>query len=112
MAIEQPSALRETKRVNVLEQIKKLDEQRASLLANAKKEALDKAQAAIAELNSLGFSYTLQESVKGKKATRNTDPAKKHCPICDMDGHDGRVHRSQDPKKKFTAKELQEKGLA
>jgi hypothetical protein len=100
--------------MSVLEQIKKLDEQRAKLLSDAKTEALAKAEAAIEELNSLGFSYSLTAGTgtKKKTGTRNTDPAKKHCDICDINGHDGRAHRSQgDKKKKFTAAELKELGL-
>lgn len=101
--------------MSVLDQLKKLDEQRAQLLAGAKDEALKKAEAAIADLTALGFAYSLTEggSTKKKTGTRNTDPAKKHCDICDMNGHDGRAHRSQgDKKKKFTAAELKELGLS
>lgn len=45
--------------MSVLDQIRKLDEQKAQLLETAKKEALKKAEAAIAELNELGFNYRL-----------------------------------------------------
>ena len=45
----------------VLEKLKALDEQRAQLLDDAKKEALDNAEKAVAELNELGFHYTLTE---------------------------------------------------
>jgi hypothetical protein len=100
--------------MSVLDQIKKLDEQREKLLADAKEEALTKAKAAIADLNSLGFGYKLVQGDGGRaKTTRNTNPANKHCNICDMDGHDGRAHRSQGKnKKKFTAAELKELGLS
>lgn len=104
----------EVKKVSVLDQLKKLDEQREKLLSDAKEEALTKAKAAIAELNELGFAYKLTQGdgAVRAKGTRNTDPAKKHCPICDMNGHDGRAHRAQgDKKKKFTAAELKELGL-
>ena len=43
----------------VLEQIKKLDEQKAALLSQAKQEALEAATKAIASLNELGFNYRL-----------------------------------------------------
>ena len=39
---------------NVLEKLKALDAQRAQLLDDAKKEALDNAEKAVAELNELG----------------------------------------------------------
>ena len=48
--------------MSVLEKLKALDAQRAKLLEGAKKEALDNAEKAVAELNELGFHYTLNES--------------------------------------------------
>ena len=45
----------------VLEKLKALDAQRATLLEDAKKEALDNAEKAVAELNELGFDYTVDE---------------------------------------------------
>jgi hypothetical protein len=44
-----------------LEKLKALDAQRATLLEDAKKEALKNAEKAVAELNELGFHYTLTE---------------------------------------------------
>jgi hypothetical protein len=40
---------------SILEKLKALDAQRAQLLEGAKKEALDNAERAVAELNELGF---------------------------------------------------------
>ena len=104
-------------KLKVLDQLRKLDEQRTALLDSAKREALEKANGAIAELKSLGFNYRLVESGRessgGRKRIRNTDPSKRHCPICDVDGHDGRAHRGQGKtKKKFTAAEVKELDLA
>jgi hypothetical protein len=45
--------------MSVLEKLKALDAQRAQLLEGAKQEALDQAEKAVAELNELGFHYTL-----------------------------------------------------
>lgn len=45
--------------MSVLDQIKKLDEQKAALLSQAKQEALEAAHAAIKSLNELGFNYSL-----------------------------------------------------
>jgi hypothetical protein len=102
--------------LSILDQIKKLDEQKAQLLESAKTEALAKAEAAVKELTELGFSYRLTEGekeTKRKTRSRNTDPNKKYCKICDMKGHDGRAHRNQDDKKKkFTAAELKDLELA
>jgi hypothetical protein len=111
---------------SVLEKLKALDAQRATLLEGAKKEALDNAEKAVAELNELGFHYTLSEGA----STTSTSPSKPRkastskatkrvpkdvpCPICHFKTsphHDGRMHRSQKTKKPFTVEELMEKGL-
>jgi hypothetical protein len=110
---------------SVLEKLKALDAQRATLLEDAKKEALDKAEKAVAELNELGFHYSVTEgaspSFSETKAPRKaSSQAPKRqardvpCPICHfktMPHHDGRMHRSQKSKKPFTVEELMEKGL-
>ena len=107
----------------VLEKLKALDAQRAQLLEGAKKEALDNAEKAVAELNELGFHYTLTEgaSTSTARAPRKaaSDAPKRRardlpCPICKFKTtphHDGRMHRSQKPKKPFNVEELMEKGL-
>jgi hypothetical protein len=109
---------------SVLEKLKALDAQRAQLLDDAKKEALDNAERAVAELNELGFHYTLTEgaSTSTPRAPRKAaSQAPKRqardlpCPICHfktMPHHDGRMHRSQKSKKPFTVEELMEKHLA
>ena len=53
----------------VLEKLKALDAQRAQLLDDAKKEALDNAEKAVAELNELGFHYTLTEGASSHPPT-------------------------------------------
>ena len=111
----------------VLEKLKALDAQRAQLLDDAKKEALENAEKAVAELNELGFHYTLTEGVSTttstprapRKAPSKTQSPKRQardlpCPICQFKTsprHDGRMHRSQKSKKPFTVEELMEKGL-
>ena len=110
----------------VLEKLKALDAQRATLLEDAKKEALDNAEKAVAELNELGFHYTLTEGASTsstprapRKASSKTEAPKRQardvpCPICHFKttpNHDGRMHRSQKTKKPFTVEELMEKGL-
>ena len=108
--------------MSVLEKLKALDAQRAQLLEGARKEALDKAEKAVAELNELGFNYSLVESASTARSPRKagTQASKRQardlpCPICDFKTtphHDGRMHRSQKTKKPFTVEELMEKGLA
>jgi hypothetical protein len=109
----------------VLEKLKALDAQRAQLLDGAKKEALDNAERAVAELNELGFQYTLTEGATStsrapRKASSKTQAPERQkkdvpCPICHFKTaphHDGRLHRSQKTKKPFTVEELMEKHLA
>jgi hypothetical protein len=109
----------------VLEKLKALDAQRAQLLEDAKKEALDNAEKAVAALNELGFHYTLTEGASVSASPRAPRKAAAQaskrqardvpCPICHfktMPHHDGRMHRSQKTKKPFTVKELMEKGLS
>jgi hypothetical protein len=110
---------------SVLEKLKVLDAQRAQLLEGAKKEALDNAERAVAELNELGFHYILAEgasvSTSPTRAPRKASQAPKRqardlpCPICEFKTtphHDGRMHRPQKTKKPFTVEELMEKHLA
>jgi hypothetical protein len=109
-----------------LEKLKALDEQRAQLLEGAKKEALDNAERAVADLNELGFHYSLVEgasSTSPARAPRKTSsqaqaPKRQArdlpCPICHFKTtphHDGRMHRSQKTKKPFTVEELMERQL-
>ena len=58
--------------MSVLDKLKALDEERAKLLEDAKKEALEAAHRAIADLNALGFDFRLVEGsrhIDSKKAT-------------------------------------------
>jgi hypothetical protein len=110
----------------VLEKLKALDAQRAQLLEGAKKEALDTAEKAVAELNELGFHYSLLEGATSTalpaRAPRKaaTQAPKRQardfpCPVCHFKTtphHDGRMHRSQKSKKPFTFEELMERHLA
>jgi|SRR5271166_3308105 len=111
--------------MSVLEKIKALDEERAKLLEDAKKEALEAAHKAIADLNELGFNYRLVEgpstsTARGsRKEHSKTEAVKRQardipCPICEYKTephHDGRAHRAQEPKRPFTEEELAERGL-
>jgi hypothetical protein len=109
----------------VLEKLKALDVQRAQLLEGAKKEALDNAEKAVAELNELGFHYTLTEGASAastqrapRKATSQVPKRQARdvpCIICHFKTephHDGRMHRSQKSKHPFTVEELMERHLA
>lgn len=61
---------------SVLDQIRKLDEQKASLLSQAKQEAIAKAQEGIKALAELGFNYRLvqgdHDSAPRSTGTRRT----------------------------------------
>jgi hypothetical protein len=114
--------------MSVLEKLKALDAQRAQLLEDAKKEALENAEKAVAELNELGFHYTLTEGASvstsaprtPRKASSRAQAPKRQardvpCPICHFKTaphHDGRMHRSQKSKKPFSVEELMERGLS
>lgn len=56
--------------MSVLDEIRKLDEQKAKLLSQAKKEALAKAEAAVKELNELGYQYEIVERGKSSSTRR------------------------------------------
>jgi hypothetical protein len=110
--------------MSVLDKLKALDAERVKLLEGAKKEALEAAHKAIADLNALGFDFRLtegpstarrppRERSEGQAPTRQVRDLP--CPICEFKTephHDGRAHRSQEPKRAFTEEELSEKGLA
>jgi hypothetical protein len=110
---------------SVLEKLKALDDQRAQLLEGAKKEALDNAERAVAELNELGFHYILTEGASVSASTprvprKASSQAPKRqardvpCPICHFKTtphHDGRMHRSQKIKKPFSVEELMDRHL-
>jgi hypothetical protein len=112
--------------MSVLDKLKVLDDERAKLLEDAKKEALDAAHKAIADLNELGFDFRLVEGPSTTKArrpprerTESEAPTRQTrdvpCPIREFrtePHHDGRAHRSQEPKRAFTVEELAERGLA
>src|SRR3984957_10168702 len=125
MNAQHESFSREESLSTVLEKLKALDAQRAQLLDDAKKEALENAEKAVAELNGLGFHYTLTEGASSASPARAPRRAPSQvpkrqardlpCPICHfktMPHHDGRLHRSQKSKQPFTVEELMERHLA
>jgi hypothetical protein len=100
--------------LSVLDKLKALDEERAKLLDDAKKEALEAVHKAIAALNELGFPYRLVEGPQtapraATRASRAEGGPRRQardvpCPICEFKTephHDGRAHRSQEPKRPF-----------
>jgi hypothetical protein len=103
---------------SAIQRIKDLDAERASIFDGAKEEALEKAKAAVAELNDLGFNYTLTNGA-GKQAKARSGKGKRTikaaaCPTCEFQTtppHDGRTHRNQKKKGPFSTAELKEKGL-
>ena len=61
--------------MSVIEEIKQLEAQKQKLLGQAKTEAMNAANKALADLKALGFEYHLVEGPK-PKATRKTTKAK------------------------------------
>jgi hypothetical protein len=109
-------------KLSTLQQLKKLEEERAKLLESEKNDALTRAEEAINELVALGFDYEIVEPARG--AARKTRTARKAsapdhhpkgtCPICEYatnPPHDKRSHRAQTRKKPFTDAELSERGM-
>ena len=105
---------------SAIERIKELDRERAKIFDKATDEALEKANDAVAVLNSLGLSYRLvngaEQPARPQKATiaqRGTVKVSP-CPVCEFQTsppHDARAHRGQAKKKPFSAAELTSKGL-
>lgn len=112
----------EVKKMTILEQLKKLDEQRAKLIEEAKAAAMKKVQEGIDELTALGLEYKLtaiEDVAPAKKrgsreGAGQIDPTKP-CSVCNFltsPNHDARKHRAQgENKKPFTAKDLEQFGL-
>jgi hypothetical protein len=106
---------------SAIQRIKELDEERAKIFDQAKEEALEKAKAAVEELNALGLDYTLLNGErKAARAPKKVAASKQGtikdapCSVCEFETsppHDARAHRGQTKKKPFTAAELTEKGL-
>jgi hypothetical protein len=99
--------------------IKELNAERSKLIDAAKREALEKAQQAVADLNALGFAYSLTQVSVGRKGAgrrKGTGHIQAHpCRICGFQTsppHDARKHRFSKAKKRpFNAKELTDLGL-
>ena len=73
---------------SAIQRIKDLDAERASIFDQAKEEALEKAKAAVAELNALGLNYTLTNGA-GRQAKTGSGKGKRAikaaaCPICEF----------------------------
>lgn len=107
-----------SEKTSALEKVRALREEADKLMEEAKAEALEKAEKAIADLNSLGLTYRLSEGEElhahghAKRVTRKK--LDKACPVCKFKTeplHDGRLHRSQKVKKPFTDAELKERSL-
>lgn len=101
--------------MSLIEQIKALDEKRNALVDTAKGEALKRAEDAVAELVALGFAFRLVEGGDaGRQSGEKRAPVDKPCEICGFKTiplHDRRAHRAQEPKRAFTADELDAKGI-
>jgi hypothetical protein len=105
--------------MTALDRIRKLDQEKARIMGEAKGEAMRKAQVALDELNALGFNYRLTEGGRrggegSRRGTRQVNP-NRPCPVCGFrtePPHDARAHRTQGSNKRaFTAEELSARGL-
>jgi hypothetical protein len=99
--------------------IKELDAERTKLTNEAKKDALTRAQQALADLNALGFAYSLTQASLAKKAVGRKAVGRisrdNPCRICGFrtnPPHDARKHRFSKAKKRpFNVKEITDLGL-
>jgi hypothetical protein len=73
-------------KLSTLQQLKKLDEERAKLLESAKNDALTRAEEAINELVALGFDYEIVEPARGQHVKRELHAKRRH-PITTRKGH-------------------------
>lgn len=107
---------------SAIDEIRELDRKRAEIADRAKSEALEIANEGVRLLTELGFTYTLTEGhpvvearkPNGKGRSTQRQMSDGPCPYCEFKtepNHDGRKHRSQDPKRPFTQPELMELGL-
>ena len=111
---------------SAIDRIKELDEERSQIFDQAKEEALEKANEAVAALNSLGLEYRLMNGAEpGPRITKAPGKASGNsskgmvrdapCSVCGFKTsppHDARAHRGQTKKKVFTAAELSDKGFS
>ena len=108
-----------------IDRIRELDEERAQIFDQAKEEALERANEAVAALVALGLQYRLVNGVEpspritktsGKAAVGSKGAVRDApCSICGFKTsppHDARAHRGQTKKKAFNAAELSDKGFA
>ncbi|MGI8570803.1 MAG: hypothetical protein ACR2KT_18060 [Methylocella sp.] len=78
-------------KLSTLQQIKKLDEERAKLLESAKTDSLAREEEAVNELTALGFGYELVEPAReiarktrtARKASAPDHHPKGTCPVCE-----------------------------
>jgi len=109
------------------EELAQLEERRQELIAQLRSDAENTLKQALDDFNKLdlGVAYELrardrvrekgrvQKRVVAKKGSSAGNPDRL-CPICGfatIPPHDGRAHRSQSPKRPFSAGELTERGM-
>ena len=102
-----------------MKRLKDLKTARVKLVDKVRDAAFAVVRGALADLKEIGVHYHLVEGRAPRKAagTRKATATIEvgACPICGFrtsPPHDGRTHRSQDPKKAFTTAQLKAKGLS
>lgn len=91
---------------DVVEMAQALEMHRQSAIEQLLVEA-GRVQESLKLLGYEGDIFTSVTPVVARKRAPNVPRANGgHCPICNIDGHDGRAHRSQQVKRKFTPTEL------
>jgi len=97
----------------VFDEIKRLDKQREALVQKTKTRLLGEIEVALYDLETVGFHYELVEKQNGSRLGTRTvkDAPCETCGFKTEPAHDGRMHRSQEPKASFTTEELEARGL-
>ena len=92
--------------------MKKIDEKRNKIVTGLKEKSLAVIDRELELLAKLGFEYKLRKITStptGKGKVQDTPCS--YCGFKTDPPHDGRAHRNQDPKGRFTAKELKKLNL-
>ena len=98
--------------MDAFEQIRKLEEQKQSLIKAEKDKLVEQVKALVGKLKELGFSYTFEPVENGKGTKKSRQP--RVCKVCGFATepvHDERRHKKEQKKGPFDNKDLERIGL-
>jgi len=100
------------KQVDTFEQIKKLEEQKQTLVKAEKEKLVEQGRAIVGKLKELGFSYDFGPMEDGKGTKKSRQP--RICKVCGFATepvHDERRHKKEQKKGPFDNKDLERMGF-